>query len=242
MDVSNAHLHSMENNSDSFMKGVRACVPTLLGYLGIGLAAGVIEKAAGLSIIEIALMSLLLYAGSSQFIAAGMVATSSPYSAIIITVFLVNLRHILLSTALSPYFKHLSLPRNMLIGTLLTDETFGVAINEATRKHQLSEKWMHGLNITAYVNWLIANVAGGFLAQWISNPEKFGLAYALPAMFIGILVLTILGRGKIKLDIFIVMIAVIIAVGSSFMLSASMGIIIATIIGATTGMVVEKWR
>ena len=242
MSLSNVQMNSSPRAEDSFIQGVKDCVPTLLGYLSIGLAAGVIQKTAGLSIAEIALMSMILYAGSAQFIAAGMIAASSSITAIIITIFFVNLRHILLSAALAPYFRHLTPLRNMLVGSLLTDETFGVAITEAAKKKRISEKWMHGLNITAYVNWLVANVAGAFLAQWISNPEKFGLAFALPAMFIGILVLSMLGRNRIKLDIVVAIIAVVIAVGSSFFLSSSMGVIVATIIASTIGMVVEKWK
>ncbi|WP_268627517.1 AzlC family ABC transporter permease [Paenibacillus alvei] len=242
MSLSNVQMNSSPRAEDSFIQGVKDCVPTLLGYLSIGLAAGVIQKTAGLSIAEIALMSMILYAGSAQFIAAGMIAASSSIPAIIITIFFVNLRHILLSAALAPYFRHLTPLRNMLVGSLLTDETFGVAISEAAKKKRISEKWMHGLNITAYVNWLVANLAGAFLAQWISNPEKFGLAFALPAMFIGILVLSMLARNRIKLDIVVAIIAVVIAVGSSFFLSSSMGVIVATIIASTIGMVVEKWK
>ncbi|WP_068793063.1 AzlC family ABC transporter permease [Brevibacillus laterosporus] len=242
MSLSNVQMNSSQRYEDSFIKGVKDCIPTLLGYLSIGIAAGVIQKAAGLSIAEIALISLILYAGSAQFIAAGMMATGSSLTAIIITILFVNLRHILLSAALAPYFRHLSPLRNMLVGSLLTDETFGVAISETAKKNQISEKWMHGLNITAYLNWFVANLAGAFLAQWISNPEKFGLEFALPAMFIGILILTMLGRSKIKFDIVVAIIAVVIAVGSTFLLSSSMGVIVATIIASTIGMVVEKWK
>ena len=46
-------------------------------------------------------------------------------------------------------------------------------------RKELSEKWMYGLNITAYLNWFIANIAGAFFGEWISNPEKFGLDFAL---------------------------------------------------------------
>src|SRR4051795_9628966 len=112
--------HSFSNTKEGFWKGVKDCVPTMLGYLSIGFAAGVVEKTAGLSIAEIALMSLILYAGSGQFIAAGMIATSNPISAIIFTVFFINLRHLLLSAAVSPYFRHLSPWKSMTIGSLLT--------------------------------------------------------------------------------------------------------------------------
>lgn len=244
MSIENVQLETIPTpkEEDSFLKGVKDCIPTLLGYLSIGLAAGVVQKTAGLSIAEIALISLMLYAGSAQFIAAGMIAVSSSPVAIIVTIFIVNLRHILLSAALSPYFRHLTPLRNMLVGTLLTDETFGVAINQTVNKQQISEKWMHGLNITAYLNWFIANIAGAFLAQWITDPDQFGLQFALPAMFIGILVISMIDRNKIKLDLVVAILAVIIAVASSFVFSGSVGVIIATVIASTVGMVLEKWK
>ncbi|WP_410511142.1 AzlC family ABC transporter permease [Paenibacillus sp. BR2-3] len=242
LETARIESHAAPGSEDSFMKGVKDCLPTLLGYLSIGFAAGVVEKTAGLSIPEIAMMSIILYAGSAQFIAAGMIAAGSTGMSIIITILFVNLRHLLLSAALSPYFRQLTPLRNMLIGSLLTDETFGVAINESARKKNISEKWMHGLNITAYLNWIIANIAGAFLGQWITNPEKFGLDFALPAMFIGLLVLTILSRSKFALDILVGCIAVLVAVGVSLAVSPSMGVIAATIVASTIGMVIEKWK
>ncbi|WP_379127173.1 AzlC family ABC transporter permease [Paenibacillus sp. sgz500958] len=244
MKLETAHLDSSTApvNEDSFIKGIRDCLPTLLGYLSIGFAAGVVEKTAGLSIPEIAMMSSILYAGSAQFIAAGMIAAGSTASSIVVTILFVNLRHLLLSAAISPFFRHLSPLRNMLIGSLLTDETFGVAINESARKHKISEQWMHGLNITAYLNWIVANLAGAFLGQWILNPEKLGLDFALPAMFIGLLVLSMLSRKKIRLDVCIGIIAAIVAVLVSMMGSPSFGVIAATIIASTIGMGIEKWK
>lgn len=230
------------NNVDNFWQGVKDCVPTLLGYLSIGFAAGVVQKTAGLSVLEITLMSLLLYAGSGQFIAAGLIAANHPISAIIFTIFFVNLRHLLLSAALSPYFRHLSPWKNMLIGTHLTDETFGVAINKLPGKERASFYWMLGLNITAYLNWLIANIAGAYFGQWIPNPEAYGLDFALPAMFIGLLILQMLSRKEYFVDILVALSAIILVIIVSFLFSGSTSIIVATILGATIGMVIEKWK
>lgn len=226
----------------SFMQGVKDCIPTLLGYLSIGFAAGVLEKTAGMSILEIILLSVLLYAGSAQFIAAGMIAAGSSATAIMITIFFVNLRHILLSAALSPYFRHLTPFKNMLVGSLLTDETFGVAINEAAKRNRLHEKWMYGLNLTAYLNWIFANIAGAYFGQWISDPEKFGLDFALPAMFIGLLILAIVSRKKVKLDVIVAVCAVFIAVGVAIVYPGNAGVIVATVVASTIGMVIEKWK
>ncbi|MBP1157376.1 MULTISPECIES: AzlC family ABC transporter permease [unclassified Paenibacillus] len=225
-----------------FLQGVKDCIPTLLGYLSIGFAAGIIGKTAGLSAAEIALMSILLYAGSAQFIMAGMVAAGHSAPAIIFTVFFVNLRHLLLSAALSPFFRHLSPFKNMLIGSLLTDETFGVAMGQTSNREAISEKWMHGLNLAAYVNWIIANMAGAFLGQWIAQPEQYGLDFALPAMFIGLLVLQMTSRGQFVVDMSVAVFAVLVVIGVGWVSSGSIGIIVATIAGATLGMVIERWK
>lgn len=239
MNISENTLLREEN---SFLAGVRDCLPTVLGYLSIGFAAGVVEKTAGLSIVEIGLISLLLYAGSGQFIAAAMIGANSPTLAIIFTIFFVNLRHLLMSAAISPYFRHLPPFKNVFIGSLLTDETFGVAMNEAASKKWLNEKWMYGLNITAYLNWFIANLAGAFFGEWISDPEKFGLDFALPGMFIGLLVLQLASRKKWLIDALVALSAVAIVVAVSLVVSGSVGIIVATILAASVGMAVEKWR
>jgi 4-azaleucine resistance transporter AzlC len=238
----NISQNVLPREESSFFTGVRDCLPTVLGYLSIGFAAGVVEKTAGLSIVEIGLISLLLYAGSGQFIAAAMIGANSPALAIIFTIFFINLRHLLMSAAISPYFRHLTTLKNIFIGSLLTDETFGVAMNEAASKKWLSEKWMYGLNIAAYLNWFIANIAGAFFGAWISNPEKFGLDFALPGMFIGLLVLQMASRRKLLRDVIVALSAVAIVVGVSLVTSGSVGVIVATIIASTIGMAVEKWK
>ncbi|MFC5452776.1 AzlC family ABC transporter permease [Paenibacillus aestuarii] len=232
----------VEKSDESFLQGVKACIPTLLGYLSIGFAAGVVEKTSGLSILEITMLSILVYAGSAQFIAAGMVAANGSVMAIIFTIFFVNLRHLLLSAALSPYFRHLTPLKNLFIGCLITDETFGVAINQTADKKAISEKWMHGLNVTAYLNWIAANIAGAFFGQWITNPERLGLDFALPAMFIGLLVLQLVSRRKIMIDVIVVLCSVVIVIAVTKLVSGSAGVIVATCIASLIGMVVEKWK
>ncbi|GAA3400975.1 AzlC family ABC transporter permease [Paenibacillus hodogayensis] len=244
MQEENVHIKEsrVEEPGESFFQGVKDCVPTLLGYLSIGFAAGVVGKTSGLSVAEITLMSALIYAGSAQFIVAGMIAANGSAAAIIATVWIVNLRHLLLSAALSPYFRHLPPIKAMGIGSLLTDETFGVAMNQPANKTLISERWMHGLNITAYLNWILATLAGAFFGKWITNPEKFGLDFALPAMFIGLLVLQMASRRKIRKDLVVAISAVVAFVGLNLVVSGSMAVIGATIIAATIGTVVEKWK
>lgn len=223
-----------------FIEGVKIATPTLLGYVSIGFASGVVGKTAGLSMIEIALMCLLIYSGTAQFIAIGMMVTKVSISGIIFTIFLINLRHILLSASLSPYFKHLHPVKNAFIASLLTDETYAVAMNEAMKKNHIREKWMYGLNIASYTTWFIANLVGAYFGQWIHHPEVFGLDFALSAMFIGLLILQIANRGKLLQDIIVAISAVVIVLGAQLVTTSSIGIILAVMIAAFIGVVLEK--
>ncbi|WP_054950265.1 AzlC family ABC transporter permease [Numidum massiliense] len=233
---------SVVKGDGSFIQGVKDCLPTVLGYLSIGFAAGVVEKTAGMSLAEIALMSLLLYAGSAQFIAAGMLAAGNPTTAIIFTVFFVNLRHLLMSAALAPYFRHLPVWKNVLIGSQLTDETFGVAAAELSGKQNGNVYWMFGLNLTAYLNWLLANLAGGVFGQWITSPEKFGLDFALPAMFIGLLMLQLTERSQFGVDLVVAVSAVAMVIVGSVFVSESAGVLMATVVAASIGVWSERRR
>lgn len=225
-----------------FKVGVKDCIPTLLGYLSIGFAAGIVEKTSGMSILEIFLMGTILYAGSAQFIAAAMIMNGSSILSTGFAILLVNLRHILLSATLTPYFKNLSKLKSFLVGAELTDETFAVSINKGYKDKNISFKWMLGLNTTAHINWVLANVVGGIFAGFIKNPENLGLEFALPSMFIGLLITQLVQENKYLKNIIIILITVSLTLLLSNYLSTNISIIIATLVGATIGVFVEEWK
>lgn len=226
----------------AFVQGIKDCVPTLLGYWSIGFAAGVVEATAGFSMLEIFLLSVFLYAGSAQFIVAAMVSGGASAASIVGTVFFVNARHLLLSAALAPFFRKESAARNVLIGAQLTDETFGVAANRLTEDMPHKGMWMLGLNITAQVNWIAANMAGAAFGQWIPDPEQYGLDYALPAMFIGLLVMQIMGRKQRIRDLTVMFSAVILFMLCFALIPGSLAVILAATGAAAIGMVTERWK
>jgi len=234
--------YDLSSPEETFGQGVKDCIPTVLGYLSIGFAAGVLEKTAGLSLAEIALMSMLLYAGSAQLIAAGMLALNSPPTAIIFTIFFVNLRHLMMSAAVASYFRHLPLWKKVVLGAQLTDETFSVAMTKLVGRERGSYQWMLGLNLTAYLNWLLANVAGGILGQWIASPSTYGLDFALAAMFIGLFVLQLTMRKKYGLDLIVAISAVIVTIVGSIFVSESAGVMMAIVMAASIGVWIETWK
>ncbi|MDO8644652.1 MAG: AzlC family ABC transporter permease, partial [bacterium] len=113
-------------NSFSSLGAILHTSPILVSYLPLGFAYGLMAQGAGLDFFAAALMSVLLYAGSAQYIAVGMIGQNQPVFFIVFTIFIVNLRHILMSSALAPYLSKWSAPKRILFGTQLTDETFAL--------------------------------------------------------------------------------------------------------------------
>lgn len=227
---------------DTFIQGIKDCIPTLLGYISIGLAFGVIGKTSELSVLEIFLLSVLVYAGSSQFIFCGLYLAGAPVSVIILTTFIVNLRNFLMSLAVAPHLTRYSSIRNIGFGTLLTDETFGVAVTKLMKEKHLGGNWMDGLNITAYTTWIASCTVGGLIGKWLPNAETWGLDFALVAMFVALLVLNLVNIGKKKLMHYLKLIGCIAGIMYilSYFFPGHLAVLIATLIVATIGVMTEK--
>ena len=230
------------DTADTFSQGIKDCIPTLLGYISIGLAFGVIGITSDLSVLEIFLLSVLVYAGSAQFIFCGLYVAGAPISIIIITTFIVNLRHFLMSLTVAPHLTHYSALRNIGFGSLLTDETFGVAVTKIMKDKGLGGNWMDGLNLTAYLTWIASCTIGGIVGKWLPNAEAWGLDFALIAMFIALLVLNLVDVGKKKLMHYLKLIGCIAGIMYilSYFLPGHLAVLFATIIVATIGVVTEK--
>jgi len=230
-----------KQHSSTFYEGVRDCIPTLIGYLSIGFAAGVVGAASNLSIIEVTLLSALVYAGASQFIICALLVAGSPVAVILFTTFIVNVRHLLLCMTLAPHFKSYSLLKNIGIGALVTDETFGVAAHKIASKQSINDRWMNGLNVSAYLFWIASSMLGASFGKWIANPEALGLDFSLTAMFIALLVLQLqtVERSKLMFYLSIMSYVVILMLLLSMVVPAYIAVILSTVIGATIGVLKE---
>ncbi len=219
-----------------FQQGIKAAMPVVMGYLPIGMAFGVLAAQAGLAVGEVFLMSLIVYAGSSQFIAVGLLlAGASPWT-IIAATFLVNSRHILMSASLAPYLKGNTAGTLSIISFGVTDETYGVAIG-AAESYRRSPSFLWGLNTTSHFTWVISTTVGSAAGSIIANPEVLGLDFALPAMFIGLLV----GQLKDGLSGIIAGLAALLAIMFKIFIPGNWYIILAALITATIGVVIETW-
>ncbi|MBC1553464.1 AzlC family ABC transporter permease [Listeria booriae] len=226
----------------SFLQGVKDCIPTLLGYISIGIAAGVAGIAANLNVLEVTLLAVFVYAGAAQFIICAMLLTNSTTLAIIVTTFIVNFRHFLLGATLAPQFQKDSMLKNIGISLLVTDESFGVAAMKLAKKEPMYAAWMNGLNITAYVVWIASCALGGMVGKLIPNPALFGLDFALTAMFVALFVFQLqsVPKSKLRHIAFLILYMLIFMIGLSFVVSSNVAVVLSTLIVATIGVVTDR--
>jgi len=172
-----------------WQEGAKAAMPVVLGYLPVALAFGVLAQRAGMTRFEVGLMSLLVYAGSSQFIAVEMILEGVTWLPIVMTTFLVNLRHFLMSSSLSHYFNKCSLRTLCLLSAQLTDESFALAVSDPS-KIENRPSYLFGLQMISQLSWVLGSVAGALFGGMIDH-ESYGLPFALPSLFICLLVFQI---------------------------------------------------
>jgi 4-azaleucine resistance transporter AzlC len=214
--------------------GLNAGWPICLGYLPIGMAFGVLAQKAGLTPLQIGLMSIMVFAGSAQFIAVSMIAGGASAPAIITTTFVVNLRHVLMSSALAVYLRAAHRGALALFAYGVTDESFAVNLPRFNaRSWSLSRALV--VNHAANLTWFVSTVAGGIGGRFI--PEgALGIDYALVAMFICLLVFQI----RKLIHLLTALVAGIVAVGLALMIPGNSYIVIASIVAATIGVIVQR--
>ena len=175
--------------------GVRQAVPIILGYVPIGMAYGILGTTAGLPSWAIIAMSFLVYAGSAQFLAVSLLGQGVPAATLVVTTFIVNLRHLLYSSAILPKLAPIKRKRLAWTAAELTDETFVIACRAAAgRDRSLTFPFMSGLQAASQISWIFGSVLGVVAGSYIGDPTRYGLDFTLVAMFIGLLALQIHGR------------------------------------------------
>ena len=216
--------------------GVLQAMPIMLGYIPVGFAYGVLAQKAGISVFNTLLMSIVVYAGSSQLIAVGLISAGIPAVSIILTTFVVNLRHMLMSAALSPYLQGWRKPALAAFAFELTDETFAVHSTRMSRANSHKQETF-AINITAQAAWVLGSWLGIVAGSSIAEIEPLALDYALPAMFIALLVMQIKKWDQIGVAALSGLLSVVfVQLGLD-----QWYVIAATLIGATTGVMVGRW-
>ncbi len=227
----------MRNDRMGFRYGVRAILPILLGTIPFGLIYGVSAVAAGMPPAAVQGASLLIFAGSAQFVLTQMVAGGAPWFVMILTLVVVNLRHLLYSASIAPHLQHSSGKWKWGLAYLLVDETYVVSIIRFEKEGSLWYKtwFMLGAGLALWLSWQLSTLTGILVGRQL--PTTLPLDFALPLTFIAIVVPTIRDRA-----IFAAAVVVGITIVLAFNAPLKLGLLIAAITGIVAGLIAEGRR
>ena len=226
--------------SDHFFAGARACIPVAISVAAYGVVWGVLAKQAGLSLLEVMLMSGLVFAGSAQFVALDLwhaTPSTLPIGPIILATLIVNLRYLLLTATMRPLVRPGTEKRSAAAMWLLSDENWAMTVGQMA-KGRGSIAFLVGGGTTVWCAWMAATILGRLLGSAIDDPTKFGLDFAFTATFLALL----LGMWKGKADLLPWLVAALVAVISARFIPGSWYILTGGIAGSFAGAIAERRR
>jgi 4-azaleucine resistance transporter AzlC len=214
-------------------------MPLIIGALPFGVLYGVVCLTAGLSWWVAQAMSAFVFAGSAQFIAASLVGQGTPFPFIVLTTFVVNLRHALYGASIAPYLRGLPAAWSAFLAFGLTDESYATVIvhyRDGLRGDAPNKHWYFlGANIAMYVCWQLDTAAGYWIGTALGDPLALGLDFVLPVVFIAILIPQLKSRATIFAALAASAVAVL-----AVALPNKLGLLIAMAAGILTGVLTYR--
>ena len=214
-----------------FAMGARAALPVVLSFIPVGIAYGLMAVSAGYRPAETVFMSLAVFAGASQMMSTGMYAQGAGTAAIILATFVLNLRHLVMSTCVINRIKHQKTALKLLCAFGITDETFAIFTTEDEEKATIP--FFIGLALVSYLAWVTGSAIGAFASDFLPEILTAAFGVAMYAMFVGLIVPDL--RGKASLALLVVIAAVLSCLFSLFM-DQSWATVSATIVAAFVGV------
>ncbi|MGB3159622.1 MAG: AzlC family ABC transporter permease [Carnobacterium sp.] len=221
-------------NKKVWQDGLTIIYPVMLGYIPLGLACGMLLYDSGFTISAILFMSLLVFAGAAQFMTASMILMGASIPTIVLMVFFLNIRHLLMSSSMSKFFKKSSIPFILIYSHTLADEAYAINYNQF-KNHEWTEYQALATNILAYLSWVVSTVIGG----WIGSNWMFDITvmnYVLIALFIALLINQLVS----KLVIIVGLIAGGLSVILMELLHHNIALVIAAILASLFGYWLDK--
>jgi 4-azaleucine resistance transporter AzlC len=224
----------MNKQIQDFLAGVRAEIPLLISGFPEGMIYGALALNAGLSAAAAQMMSSIVYAGSAQFIMAQLVHDSTPGLVIVLTIAVVNLRHLLYSASLAPYLAALPTRWKAVLSYLLTDEAYLPTIlhYEANGVTPSAHWFLFGAGSSLWFTWQVSTALGIFLGTAI--PESWSLDFALPLTFIAMVVPVLKNQPAVAAAVSAGLVGLV-----AFSLPYKLGLILAALVGIAVGTFLE---
>ena len=227
--------------SRALFRGLKLGFPILLGYIPVGLAFGILAVQQGFTVLQAVLCSATAIAGAGQFIAVASLAAGASAPTVIIATSIVNLRYVLFATTLSPWVRSVPLRWQMWLGFTLTDESF--AVNIADLKEGKGNRYtMAGVGAIAWVGWVSGTLVGAIFSTSIGDPSRWGVDFAMPAMFAALFVALADSRRQIAIGALAAAIVIALAGAGALGIAVdtSWYVIVASLASATAAVMLFK--
>jgi 4-azaleucine resistance transporter AzlC len=221
------------SSRQGFFRGFSAIAPLWLGVVPFAIAYAVVARDAGLSLVETQALSLLVFAGSAQFTAVGLFATGTSAVAIVLTTFLLNVRHVLYGLALGRRVR-IDGWRRPAAAFFLTDEAFGVVASERAPTFP----YLLGAEVSLFVTWNLSTLGGALIGGAIPDPEKLGLDLVFPLAFLALLVPLVRTRAELVVALVSGALAYVVAQASS----GGVPIVVSGVVGSLLGAWLTRGR
>jgi predicted branched-subunit amino acid permease len=209
--------------------------PILLGVVPFGLVAGIAAIEAGLSPFQAVGFSLIVFAGAAQLAAIELLGSNAPLGIVVLTATVINLRFLMYSASLARHFRNFRARWKGLLAYFLTDQTFAVSVAGFDGRDGPGRRRFYlGCALSLWFVWQVTTVAGVVLGRGV--PEEWELSFAVPLIFLALLVPAVDDRPDAVAGIVAGAVAVA-GVG----LPLNLGLLLAAVVGVTAGVVVEAW-
>lgn len=219
------------NTAQQFLRGMQSGVPVILGFIPVGIAYAIMARQAGFSVAQTCFMSLLVFAGASQMMAVGMYAQGASILAMILATFILNLRHVIMSTCVANRMTTGGLGIRLLSAFGVTDESFAIFTTE--KKENCTVMYLLGLILVNYTSWNVGTLIGAIASDFLPAILTASLGISLYAMFIGLLMPNLTNNRKLGL---LVILTAVCNTILSQIIASSWSLIVSTLLCAFLGV------
>ncbi|WP_420181964.1 AzlC family ABC transporter permease [Haloarcula sp. KBTZ06] len=218
----------------AFRRGVRDVAPLLLGIIPFGLVAGIATVNAGLGLPTAVGLSVVVFAGASQLAALELLGQNAPLTVVVATAVVINLRLLMYSASIAPYFREFTGRWKAVLAYVLTDQAYALSVASYRSDRETDRKWYYlGVAVTLWAVWQVTTIAGALLGTGV--PDAWGLEFAIPLVFLAILVPAIEDAAT---GIAAVVGGTVAVVGAG--LPLNLGLLVAAGVGITAGVLTES--
>jgi 4-azaleucine resistance transporter AzlC len=216
------------------VRGIKAAIPLAPGIGAFGILYGVTARQVGFAAWEAVAMSLIVHAGASQFAALNLWNSSSPMT-IIITTWIINLRHMLLAASIAPHLADVPRRWKGVLAYHMSDESYAITIAAYEQGHG-SPGFFLGANIGTTLTWLATCTAGALLGSAIPDPQAWGLDLVFPLAFMALLTAFVRDRPSVAAAV----VGGGLALAGALWLPGNAWVIVAGLAGSAVGLLLER--